>query len=263
MLPHGFRLPSVEYLIPLVLGVALAVYFLLRTKPTVETSTVVGLLPWVGLGGVLRVAHRIEILPASVEPLFGTPSVYLTTFVAAVTVWLFALRQPRSDTILGAVGLSVAVPLLVSIYVYHGTTHLVAPLAGLVVTALLTAAVWLGVARLQPDAAETTGYVGLAVVLGHVLDGVSTAVGIDLLGFNEETPLSRVVIGIGYHLTPSFGGTWLFVLLKIAVAVGVVVGFTEYVDERPSEGRLILAVAAALGLGPGVHNIVFFTLSAA
>ncbi|MDY6775489.1 MAG: DUF63 family protein [Halobacteria archaeon] len=263
MLPHGFRLPPVDYLIPLVLGVALAVYFLLRTKPTVETSTVVGLLPWVGLGGVLRVGHRVEVFPPSVEPLFGTPAVYLTTFVAAAAVWLLSLRYDRSDTVLGGVGLLVIAPAISSLYLLRDTVHTAAPLAGVVATAALTAGVWLGISRLQPDAAETTGYVGLAVVLGHVLDGVSTAVGIDLLGFNEETPLSRVVIGIGYHLTPSFGGTWLFVLLKVAVAVGVVVGFTEYVDERPSEGRLILAVVAALGLGPGIHNILFFTVSPA
>jgi uncharacterized membrane protein len=109
-----------------------------------------------------------------------------------------------------------------------------------------------------------TGRLGILAVGAHALDGVSTAVGIDLLGFGERTPLSRLVIEFGASLptAPAIGGAWLFVLVKLVVASVVVVALTETVREEPTTGRLLLGFVAAVGLGPGAHNVLLFTVAA-
>ena len=56
------------------------------------------------------------------------------------------------------------------------------------------------------------------------------------------------------------GTVWLFVLVKIALATVVVTFLAESVRERPREGYLLLALVAAVGLGPGAHNLLLFTV---
>jgi len=56
------------------------------------------------------------------------------------------------------------------------------------------------------------------------------------------------------------GAGWLFLLIKLLLAVFVVVAFTGYVEDDPEEGRFVLTVVAGLGLGPGAHNMLLFTV---
>jgi uncharacterized membrane protein len=130
-------------------------------------------------------------------------------------------------------------------------------------TGVAAAGTWLLLRRLSP-AVTVTGRLGILAVGAHALDGVSTAVGIDLLGFGERTPLSRLVIEFGASLptAPAIGGAWLFVLVKLVVASVVVVALTETVREEPTTGRLLLGFVAAVGLGPGAHNVLLFTVAA-
>jgi len=116
--------------------------------------------------------------------------------------------------------------------------------------------------RLRPAATATTGAVGLLALFGHTVDGVSTAVGVDVLGFGERTPLSRLILHAAETLPTAklIGVGWLFVIVKMIVAGGVVVLFREYVADEPAEGYALLGFVAAVGLGPGVHNLLLFTV---
>jgi uncharacterized membrane protein len=141
------------------------------------------------------------------------------------------------------------------------TLRLGTALGILVGSAVAAAGTWLFLRRFAPGVA-TTGRLGALAVGAHALDGVSTAVGIDLLGFSERTPLSRLVIEFGASLPTPVGGGWLFVLVKLVVAAVVVVALTETVREAPTQGRLLLGFVAAVGLGPGAHNVLLFTVAA-
>jgi uncharacterized membrane protein len=57
------------------------------------------------------------------------------------------------------------------------------------------------------------------------------------------------------------GVGWLFVLVKLLVAAGIVVLLADLVREDPVEGRLLLGFVAAVGLGPGVHNVLLFVVA--
>ena len=103
----------------------------------------------------------------------------------------------------------------------------------------------------------------MLATFGHALDAVSTAVGVDVLGFGERSPLSQHIMDAAAALptADAVGVGWLFVLVKLAVVAGVVALFAEYVEEDPAEGYLLLGFVAAVGLGPGVHNLFLFTVA--
>jgi uncharacterized membrane protein len=136
-------------------------------------------------------------------------------------------------------------------------------LAGLVGATVLAAAAWRLLAAARPPATAATAAPGALVVFAHALDGVSTAVGYDVLGFGERTPLSRLLIEAGAALPtePYVGAAWLFVLVKLSLACWVVVLFADLVRDTPRRGRLLLAAVAAVGLGPGAHNLLLFTVA--
>jgi len=126
----------------------------------------------------------------------------------------------------------------------------------------LGAVVWTGLKRVRPEV-RVTGTAGALAVVAHSVDGVSTAIGIDVLGATERTPLSRAIIEFGALLPTAdlLGAAWLFVVVKAVLACFVVTVMVEYVRDEPAEGRLLLALVAAVGLGPGAHNLLLFTIT--
>ena len=259
VLPAGFALPPLPYLLLLVLGVGAVGYLLYRQSPPVTEPVVLGLVPWIMVGAALHVLYRGGRAPAPMEPLLGTPSVYLTTFVLAGLVWLGA--GDRAPAFLAGSGAIVFLGVVGLVFAAR-PVNLGLPLVGLFVSIVLAVIVWLGLRRLRP-AVAITGWVGPLVLVAHSIDGVSTAIGVDVLGFGERTPASRLVLDLAGLLPTAdlIGVGWLFVLVKLAVATLVVWLFAEYVREDPQHGRLLLAFIAALGLGPGVHNLLLYTVA--
>jgi uncharacterized membrane protein len=270
ILPEGFALPPLPYLVVLLAGAAAVAGAAARRRPTVDGLLVVAFTPWMVLGSASHVLYVAEALPDAVRPLAGTPSVYLTVGIVAAATWLAldgVVDGGDSDAVarpLAGVGTALALAAVGAVLLVgtaRGSLAPVAPGAGLVVALLVGGAAWAGLVRVYPPAAVTLP-VGALAVLGHALDAVSTAVGVDLLGFGERTPLSRIIIefAAGLPTAPVLGTVWLFVVVKLAVACGVVALFADYVREEPAEANLLLGVVAAVGLGPGVHNLLLFTI---
>jgi uncharacterized membrane protein len=117
--------------------------------------------------------------------------------------------------------------------------------------------------RVSPDAVAATGSSGLLVVFAHALDGVSTAVGVDFLRASERTPLSAAILEFAGTLPTAdpLGVGWLFVIVKLALAAAIVHLFAGYVREDPGQAYLLLAVIAAVGLGPGTQNVLLFAVA--
>lgn len=294
ILPAGFALPPLPYLAVLVVSVLAVVGALYRDSPPVTERTVLAVAPWMVTGSALYVLYQIDAVLAVVAPFFGSPAVYLTTFVFLGVCWLAANRfvpehddppategttgnptvaddpttqvrtTPATTTIvLGIVGVVLAIVVVavaLSVGIGRGTLRLFWPAVGLVVSIALAAVTWLVVRRGQVG---ETGWAGALVVFAHALDGVSTAVGVDVLGFGEQTPLARVFLEAAAALpTAEFLGTgWLFVAVKIALAAFVTWLLADGVRERPREGYLLCAFVAAVGLGPGAHNLLLFSVA--
>lgn len=265
VLPEGFGLPPAPYLLVIAVGVGAVAWALREEQPAVTEEVVVAFAPWMVAGAAMHVLYVVRALPASVAPFFGTPASYLSTFVVGGTTWLVLAR--RGDAVarpLASVGGALASFALAWALAWGARDglSLTWPLVGLIVAIAISVVAWVGLSRTLPEVTLATGGVGALAVFGHVLDGVSTAVGIDLLGFAERTPLSQSVLDVAAALptADALGVGWLFVAVKLTLAVVVVWLFADYVREDPTEGFLLLALVAAVGLGPGAHNLLLFAI---
>ncbi|MFB6080532.1 MAG: DUF63 family protein [Haloferacaceae archaeon] len=266
LVPDGFALPPLPYLVGLAFGLGALGVLATRRHPTVDGRHVVALAPWMVAGAVAHVLYVLDVLPAATRPLAGTPAVYATTALVAGTLWLAADAAGADVPLaLGVAGGAASVPLLAAAAAVggaHGTLSPLWPGVGLAVAALLTAGAWVVLVHLRPGV-TVAGWVGPLAVFAHVLDGVSTALGVDVLQYGERTPLSRVIIKAGRTLPTAdvLGAGWLFIAVKLLVALVVVAALADLVDDDPAEGNLLLGLVTAVGLGPGVHNLVLFAVS--
>jgi uncharacterized membrane protein len=267
VLPEGFALPPPPYLLVLGVGLGAVAALLRRRRPPVTDATIRAFVPWMVLGSALHVLYALGALPATVRPFAGTPAVYLSVAVLAGAAWLAAAattgsRTPRRLRRVGALLALPAVAAVLGVGASAGTLRLGYALGILVGAAAAAGGTWRLLRRRVP-AVTATGRLGTLTLGAHALDGVSTAVGVDLLGFGERTPLSRLVIEFGASLPTAslVGGAWLFVLVKLVVASVVVVALTDAVRETPTRGRLLLGFVAAVGLGPGAHNVLLFVVA--
>ena len=107
------------------------------------------------------------------------------------------------------------------------------------------------------DVTEQTGVFGGLVIFAQVLDAITTLVGIDLLGFTEEVFLSRLIIESTAQLPFSdfLGSTWLFVVVKSVLVVGIVTMVARTDDATRGEQWLLLGITFVAGFGPALNNL--------
>lgn len=273
VLPEGFTLPPIGYLVPVVVVLLVSIWLLWALRPSVTDRLVVAVVPWMVAGGAAHAMYVVEALPGTVEPLFGVPSVYLTVGALAGAIWLAAevttSTHTRHDpaTYLFVAGTLAAIVALGGLLAWgHASDELSPgwPLAGIVGAVILTAVGWAILDRWFPMTATLSAWTGVVVLFGHALDGVTTAIGIDILGTGERSPIAEAVIELGGLLPTAayIGDAWLFVLVKLALPLVVLVLFRDYLEVAPSRARVLLAFIAAVGLGPGAYNLLLFLLSA-
>lgn len=275
LLPSGFALPPVPYLLALLGATGLTLAILYRVQPPVTGRVVIAFAPWMVAGAGLYALYQVslvepDVLPPVIAPFFSSPAVYVTTFVAAGLVWAATARFPADDWglrsapgVLGTTGgaaAGVVVGMALDLGVSRGTLQLVLPLAGLVVSIVIAAAVWLLAARTLSEV-RAAGGLGALVVFAHTIDGVSTAIG-TARGVQEQSPLSRFILETGSRLPVAayLGDGWLFVLVKLVLAVLVTYLLADGLGENPRVTALVFGFVAAVGLGPGAHNLVLFAI---
>jgi uncharacterized membrane protein len=265
LLPEGFALPPLPYLAVLVLAGTAVGTSLVARDPGFGERHVLALVSWMVAGAAGHVLFVIDAVPVLLRPLFGTPSVYVTAAILGGAAWLAALVTDRSAprviaaagtvvagvTLAGLAGVALSTgvePTLPALGVIVGTG------LGYVVARVLTRAV---------DSVTVAGRVTTLAVVAHGVDGVTTAVGVDLLGFGERTPLSAFILHAAETLPTAdvLGTGWLFVVVKLAVAAVAVAAVAPTVREAEREGYAMLTVVTAVGLGPGVHNALLFAVA--
>ncbi|WP_267640668.1 DUF63 family protein [Haloarchaeobius amylolyticus] len=272
MLPVGAELPPLVYLVPLVLAFVGVAALTWAVHPPVTDWTPVAFAPWMLTGAVLHVLYQLDAYPDAIAPLFGTITVYITVATFTGLVWILmtflaAIRQHfHVDRAVGTAGTGFGVMFLIFAILLAVDAGNFTPfwsVIGGVIAGIVTAVAWLLFSLKWTEVAAHVGKTGAFVVFAHTLDGITTAIGYDVLGSEERVALSRYVLEAGDRLPTAevIGAGWLFVLVKIVLALVIVAAFKEYVDEEPRQARLLLTFVAAVGFGPGVHNLVLFTVS--
>ncbi|WP_018257825.1 DUF63 family protein [Halomicrobium katesii] len=270
ILPTSFALPPLPYLVVLLGGAGLVTALLSAAEPEIDQRAVVSLLPWMAIGGAFHAFEQLALYPSLYEPLFGTPAVYLTTFLLTGGVWLalqaVGIARGNEDTVvrnLGLVGTAIFVVLVV-VRIWQSiaqpTFSPVWPAVSLIVALAVTALVVLAISLWRTPVFVRTRYAGPVVVFAHALDGVSTAIGADVVGASEQSPLPRLIMEFAGQLPTAdlLGVGWLFLLVKLVIAAAIVVSFNRYLADEPAEGALVFSLIAAVGMGPATNNLFLF-----
>lgn len=270
VLPAGFEMP--EWYILVALGVVLAgvAIILWAIDPPVPDKLVLAFTPWIMFGSTLHVLYRLGEFPSSIEVLFSSPTVYITLAIVIGIIWIAGIflsaagLQQSISRFVGITGTGFFI-VFAQFAIYSGwqagSFNPFWPVLAVVVAGIIAAVAWVLVSLWFTEVAAATGLTGALVVFSQTLDGVSTAIGYDVLGAGEEVPLSEIIleVGGGLPIVDVVGAGWLFVLVKVMLAVVVIGLFTDIVREWPHKARLALAFVIAVGLGPGVHNLLLFT----
>ncbi|MHB9287791.1 DUF63 family protein [Halobacteriales archaeon Cl-PHB] len=276
-----FMVPSLPHLAILLTATAVVAALLYAIQPPVTQRVVISFVPWIVTGATLYVFYQLgdvygQLYPSVVAPLFSAPSVYLTTFVVMGVIWLAASMIGRANTAasrgdasqyLLATGTGIAIALFgLLVWQTAGDAaiqpNFIAPTLGLIISAVLTFVVYIMLGAWRAYIIAEARYVGALVLFAHVLDGITTTIGVDFLGTGEDSVLPRLIMDFAADLPtyPYLGSGWLFVVVKMLVAVAIIVGFADYVSEEPTQGNLLFAFIAAVGLGPAVNNLLIFML---
>jgi uncharacterized membrane protein len=281
---EGFVVPSLFQLAVLVAGTVAIAAMLYTLRPPVTQKVVLTFAPWMVSGAALHVffqlgeAYDAQVYPRSVEPLFSAPAVYLTTFVVMGVVWVAAVivrRVTASATegydyvarYLGSVGAGVML-VLVGLLLWQATDPLVGPLdpvlptVGLIAALVLTFLAYVAIGVWRTYVIAEARYVAALVLFAHAFDGVTTAIGVDLIGVGERSALPARIIEFSATLPTAqyLGSGWLFVVVKMLVAASVVVLFADYAAAKPNRANLLYGLVAAVGLGPAANNYLLFML---
>ena len=279
---EGFVLPSTPILVGLVVSVVVVTTIIYMLDPPITERFVLAVVPWVFVGSTLHVFYQlgeifqVQIYPRSIEALFAAPAVYLTTFLGMGIIWVLSLvigsgmgARERTSQYLGGTGVGAAVVMLIllgwqALDPAVGPLRLVVPLAGLVASMAVTFVVYVALGAWRTYVIAEARLAGAMVLFAHTFDGITTALGVDVLGVGERSVIPRIIIDFATDL-PTYeyiGAGWLFVVVKIGVAVAIVWAFAEYVHEEPVRGYLLFAVLMILGLGPAFNNVLLFFLGA-
>lgn len=275
-----FVVPGAFELTALLIGTGTIAVLLYALRPPLTQKIVLAFIPWIISGGILHVFWQVQqtlqrqLYPENLEVLFSAPAVYLTTFIVVGMIWvLSAMIVPsydHSDQIakyISTTGVGVLIPLL-ALVIWQGMDEAIAPMEpiwpvlGLIISLVLTFVVYIAIGAWRTYVIAHTRYVGAFVLFAHIFDGVTTAIGVDVLGAGERSAVPQRVLDFAADLPTAelLGTGWLFVVLKIVLASAIVILFADYVRDKPTEGNLMFAIIAVLGLGPAVNNFFLFLL---
>ncbi|GLI47552.1 DUF63 family protein [Methanoculleus bourgensis] len=255
---------TLTYALILIAAVYIVYRGLQRYKIAVDDELVLATLPFVVLGGLLRVVEDTGMITSDFRFLLITPLIFFTVFVvAAIALFAGKLAEnaglvARYSRVYGGVGI-VACLLSTAALVWFGLTETAIALdvlaAILALASVSSLALWaLLVYGAKWDYASNILY--KLLIFGHMLDASATSYGIDIhpVHYVEQHV-------VGSNLIEATGTAFSMFLLKIAVLIPAIYILEMYKKEgSPGLWHLILLAMIVVGMAPGIRDMVRMVL---
>jgi len=290
----GYTITSeIGYMVVLVYMLVGVYLFLQRYDLVTELELYYPLVPFMLLGGSLRViedatdaAVRAGVdpsIPYPLNSLLVSPIIYFTLFVLTLASLMGVRRLERSGQIddgnraLGIIGsgfLGLTLVYLLGLSVTKEYVELYPQMVTIVVVGATVLAYlnWKGIDAIWSELTDATAYVGFFVLWGHAIDGIANVITgdwLDALGIPGEYfakhPANRIIVDITESVQPAslsavVGTSWPFLVVKMIVASLVLWLFTEeFVEDSRRYALLLLVAVTAVGLGPGTRDMLRVT----
>lgn len=220
---------------------------------------VIGMVPFVIMGGMLRVLEDTGTIGYPLNLPLITPLIYFLVAgiaVGCLYISVVLARRGRYDSyrrplLLSGIGGIVITTFLLAPTALARFGAGTAPPEGIGIVILLTGAALLAavglrrrLAPLVPDTFLNTT-IGEIAVIAQVMDGAVTAGSLAFLGYGEKHVVSR-------YLIETLGTPYAFLGVKAAFIIAILAYLPEE-DDRLS--MLIMLGVIAVGMGPAVRNL--------
>jgi uncharacterized membrane protein len=261
---------TLTYAVILVAGV----YVLYRWMPKstwlsdigfkIDTGFIIATLPYVVLGGVLRVVQDTGMIKGDFQFLLVTPLIYFVLFFYTISL-LFLSRylthQGLTKNILSFYSLagliSVVVTSLVLLSWGINNSTVDAGIFGVIMLmALLATCTIIACMRYACSWAYATHPLYITLIFGHMLDAGATSYGIDL---HPLAYIEQHVVGSG--LIAWTGTAFVMFPLKLIVLFpGIYIMELYRKEANPAFWHLVLLAMIVVGLAPGIRDMVRMVL---
>jgi len=269
----------------------IGVFLLLRRLDVaVDRSLLFALVPFMLFGGALRVVEDATDAAASagVDPaigypantLFISPLIYFTVFVVALGALVISYALADRDVVgsperalalfgTGALAITVGYLGFLGLTVTYVGVYPQVVILTLGLATVFAYGIYAVTDRVAPSINRGTGTAGLVVLWGQAVDGVANvlisdwalALGLPIT-YSPKHPANAFIIDLTAAILPASvlevtGASWPFLLVKLAVPLGIVWLFTEeFIEEQPRYSYLLLIAVVAVGLGPGSRDML-------
>jgi len=255
---------TLTYALILIVAVYVVYLGLRRYKIAVDSKLVLATLPFVVLGGLLRVVEDTGMLVSDFRYLLITPLIFFTIFAVAVFA-LFAGKLAENAGFVSSYSRFYAGAGVVACLVAAGalvwfglteTTIALDVLATILVLALITSlGLWAFLVYvLKWDYASNILY--KLLIFGHMLDASATSYGIEIhpVHYVEQHV-------VGSTLIDATGTAFSMFLLKLAVIIPAIYVLEMYRREgNLALWHLILLAMIVVGMAPGIRDLVRMVL---
>ncbi|KDE56506.1 DUF63 family protein [Methanoculleus sp. MH98A] len=250
---------TLTYALILIAAVYLVYRGLRRYGIAVDDELVLATLPFVVLGGLLRVVEDTGMITSDFRFLLITPLIFFVIFaVAAIALFAGKLAEnaglvSRYSRLYGGAGVGACIVAAIAL-VWFGLTEATIALdvlaAILALASVTSLALWAFLVYvLKWDYASNILY--KLLIFGHMLDASATSYGIDIhpVGYVEQHV-------VGAALIDATGTAFSMFLLKVAVLVPAVYVLEMYRREGdPGLWHLILLAMIVVGMAPGIRDL--------
>ena len=256
---------TLTYALVLILALYLIYRWLAHTKIVqVDTRFVLATLPYVVLGGLLRVVEDTGMISPPWQYLLITPLIYFVLFFFTIIALVVSAHAAKAGLVrdyarwYAAIGVAACIA-IAGLLVWFGLQNgmisipvLVTILGmGIVATFLVYAAM-----RYLLGWTYAADPLYLALIFGQMLDASATSYGIDL----HEIDYMEVHV-VGSNLIELTGTAFVMFPLKLAVLFPGIWILQRYRDEGPAIlWHLIILAMITVGLAPGIRDMVRMVL---
>jgi uncharacterized membrane protein len=255
---------TLTYAVILICSVYLIYRWLKVSGIAIDRPFVLATMPYVVLGGVLRVVQDTGMIASDLQFFLVTPLIYFVLFFYAAGMLFFSRFIGRQGLVgnflhlYGAIG-AVTAGIVALILLSFGMAHTRIAVDVLLIIPLMavaaSAAVW-GFMRYGLKWAYASDPLFVALIFGHMLDASATSYGIDLhpLAYVEQHV-------VGSNLIAWTGTAFVMFPLKLLVLFPAIYILEMYrTESEPDLWHLILLAMIVVGLAPGIRDMIRMVL---
>jgi uncharacterized membrane protein len=283
---------TISYAIILVFGLVGVINLLKVIDLDFNIKTVISFIPFIVLGGLLRVTEDMNVflyqdagdfvIPFPLNTVLISPIIYILLFIFGISLLVLSSIADNKDYVrdkdylVFGIGSFLSTVLIVFLFYISTVNNSVEQNFQIVVfslaISLVVSVILYFLLKNYTEAMSGVKQSGFALIFAHSLDGIVNVISLDWLSklgiqanYQTKHVVNNAVREITENLQPNqvtelIGITWPFIFIKLGVALFLIwILNEEFFEENKKLAVITLIVGIAVGLGPAIRDLVRVT----